>query len=142
MIAADVAASAPANSLYVIHAGTNDVQRTRSEELMEKYRRLIKTYKDKSNKVIISGIIPRMRAERRFYDSATSINRRLANLCREEDVGFVDTWNKFYYDHSLFSDDNVHLNQVGSARLGRLLSDAVKEYRSKNAPTDRPDRVD
>ena len=63
---------------------------------------------------------------------ATSMNRRLANLCGEESVGFVDTWDSFFYDRSLFEEDGVHLNDVGAARFGRLLNDAVEKYRSKN----------
>ncbi|MFV0544471.1 MAG: GDSL-type esterase/lipase family protein, partial [Marinicella pacifica] len=131
----EVANQAPSNTTYVIHVGTNDVQRTASEDLLNKYRRMIGKFKEKTNNVIISGIIPRMRAGSRFYDSATSINRRLATMCREENVGFVDTWNHFFFDRSLFSDDDIHLNQVGAARFGRLLNDAVKEFRSKNVTT-------
>ena len=127
-----VADLAPPNTTYVIHVGTNDVEQTRSEELIEKYKRLIRTFKDKSSDIVISGIIPRMMATRRFFNIATSINRRLANLCNKEHIGFVDTWDSFYHDRSLFKHDGIHLNQVGAARFGRLLNDAVKEHRSKN----------
>ena len=128
----EVSNLAPANTMYVVHVGTNDVQHTRSEELMAKYKRLIENFKNKSRDVIISGIIPRMKANQHFFNMATSMNRRLANLCGEESVGFVDTWDSFFYDRSLFEEDGVHLNDVGAARFGRLLNDAVEKYRSKN----------
>lgn len=128
----EVADQAPPNTMYVVHVGTNDVVRTRSEELIAKYKRLIQSFKEKSSRIIISGIIPRMGANHRFFNVASSTNRRLANLCNEEGIGFVDTWDDFYYDRTLFVKDGVHLNQVGSARFGRLLHEAVKEYRSKN----------
>lgn len=127
-----VSNQAPENTNYVIHVGTNDVQRIRSEELLDKYRTMMRTYKEKSNNVIVSGIIPRMQAGNRFYAVAASLNRRLANLCREEHVGFVSTWDNFYYDSTLFSGDGLHLSQIGAARFGRLLDDAVRAYRSKN----------
>ena len=127
-----VSSQAAENTTYVIHVGTNDVQRTRSEELLEKYRTMMRTYKEKSNKVVISGVLPRSQAGSRFYASAASLNRRLANLCREENVGFVNTWDHFYYDASLFSGDGLHLSPIGAARFGRLLDDAVKDYRTKN----------
>ena len=127
-----VSDQAPPNTTYVVHVGTNDVLRCRSEELLAKYKTLIQSFKDKSQNVIISGIIPRMGVNQRFSNIATSTNRRLANLCREEGIEFVDTWNSFYYDRSLFSKDGVHLNQVGAARFGRLLNDVVVKYRSKN----------
>ena len=128
----EVADQAPANTTYVIHVGTNDIQRYRSEELLDKYRQMIKAYKVKSSKVILSGIIPRKQAGHRFYSAATSINRRLANLCSEEKIGYVNTWDHFYHDASLFASDGLHLNQVGAARLGRLLDEAVRDFRAKN----------
>ena len=124
----EVSNLAPANTTYVVHVGSNDVQNIRSEELMLKYKRLIQSFKDKSQNVILSGIIPRVKANQQFFNFASSTNRRLSNLCREEGIGFVDTWDHFYYDHSLFTRDGVHLNEVGAARFGRLLNDAVKEY--------------
>ena len=133
----EVATEAPPNTTYVVHVGTNDVTNTRSEELMAKYRRLIKSFKEKSSHVIISGIIPRMKAEERFLSIASSTNRRLVNLCREEGAGFVDTWDNFYYDDSLFAKDGIHLNPVGAARFGRLLNEAVVNYRSKNGGAQR-----
>ena len=124
----EVCRQAPQNAAYVIHVGTNDVaNRTGSEALLKKYRQLIRTYKTKSNRILISGILPRRNAGHRFLSVATSTNRRLVNLCREEGVGFINTWDHFYYDDSLFS-DGVHLNQVGAARFGRLLDDAVKVF--------------
>ena len=76
--ACDQAASgAESNALFVIHAGTNDVEYTRSEELLEKYRRMIQQYKTKSQNLIISGVLPRIRAPSHFYDRAFSTNSRL-----------------------------------------------------------------
>lgn len=128
----EVSNLAPANTTYVVHVGTNDIQRVRSEELMSKFRSLIEKLKEKSRKVIISGILPRLRAGQRFFNFATSTNRRLANLCSEEGIGFTDTWDSFYHDPTLFEEDGLHLSEVGSARFGRLMNEAVAEYRLKN----------
>ena len=129
----DVTRDADDNTLYIIHAGTNDVESSGSEELMTKYRRMIQRYKDKTNRLIISGILPKIGAPDSFYDKAFSTNNRLKTLCTQEEVDFVDLWDNFYEDPSLFNDDGLHLNPVGSARLGRLFSDQVSLYRSKNA---------
>ncbi len=45
----DVTTGSDENSLLVIHIGTNDVKANRSKELMEKYKRMIQHYKEKSN---------------------------------------------------------------------------------------------
>ena len=124
----EVTMQAPANTKYIIHVGTNDVQHTRSEELLSKYRNMIKTFKEKSNNIVLSGILPRVTAEERFFNLATSINRRLVNICKEEGINFIDCWDNFYHDRSLFSRDGVHLNAVGSARFGRLLNNAAQNF--------------
>ena len=115
----------PTNGIVVIHAGTNDVMRTRSEELLEKYRRMIRKYKEKTNNIVISGILPRIDAVNSFYGKAFSINKRVKNLCLQEGIEFVDTWNEFYGKRDMFMNDGLHLNSTGSARLGRLFNNAV-----------------
>ena len=127
-----VSEEATADSLFVIHTGTNDVRNTRSEELMSKYRRLIQQYKTKSNNIIISGVLPRMSADNVFYSKAFSLNNRLQSLCREQGIEFVNMWNDFYNKAGLFQNDGLHLSAVGAARFGRLLSEAVRRYWAKN----------
>ena len=137
----EVSNLAPADTTYVVHVGTNDIQRTRSEELMAKYKKLIQKFKVKSKNVVLSGIIPRAKASNHFYNSASSTNRRLSNLCSEEGIGYVDLWDHFYYDRSLFAPDGIHLNEVGAARFGRLLNDGVKDFKAKNGGVRRAPRV-
>ena len=120
------------DSLYIVHVGTNDVKNTNSKELLEKYKRLIGTLKEKRSKFIVSGILPRIGAEKQFYNKAFSTNDRLKSLCSKENVEFRNFWNHFYDQQILFNHDGLHLNPVGSARLGRLLNDAVKAHRTKN----------
>ena len=127
-----VAGEATAESLFVIHTGTNDVQKTRSEELLDKYRRLIQQYKTKSSNIIISGVLPRISADNVFYSKAFSLNNRLQSLCKEQGVEFVDMWNDFYNKAGLFLNDGLHLSAVGAARFGRLISEAVRSYWAKN----------
>lgn len=129
----DTTKDASEKTLFVIHAGSNDVMRTRSEELMEKYRKMIQHYKNKSRNIIISGILPKIDAPDLFYDKAFSTNSRLKSLCLKEEVEFINLWDHFYNQHILFSKDGTHLNSVGSARMGRLLHEAVRSHGSKNA---------
>ena len=128
----DVTKDTPNNSLVVLHVGTNDVVRTRSEELMQRYRQMIRRYKTKTKNIIISGILPRIGADTTFYSKAFSTNNRLKSLCLQEKVDFLDTWNDFYDQPKLFSDDGLHLNTVGAARFGRLLSSGVCAFWEKN----------
>ena len=94
---------------------------------------MMNKYKVKSSKIIISGILPRINAANSFYNKAFSTNNRLANLCKEEGVEYINLWDHFYNQPILFRNDGLHLNSVGSARLGKLLNDAVTNYKSKNS---------
>ena len=118
-----------------MHAGTNDVQWTRSEELLQKYRDMIEEYKTKSNNILISGILPKMLAENVFYSKAFSMNNRLKSLCLQGGIDFVYTWNHFYRNPDLFNKDGLHLNAVGSARFGRLFNEAERSFWKKKSST-------
>ena len=78
------------DSLYIVHVGTNDVKNTNSEELLKKYKRLIGTLKEKQSKFIVSGILPRIGAEKQFYNKDFSTNDRLKSLCSKENVEFIN----------------------------------------------------
>ena len=120
------------DTLLIIHAGTNDVLHTRSEELMEKYKRMIRTFRNKTNNIVISGILPRIQAPDSFYSKAFSTNNRLKQLCSQESVDFINMWDDFYNQRDLFLRDGLHLNDVGSARFGRLINSKVSLFRQKN----------
>ena len=127
-----VSEEATNESLFVLHTGTNDVRKTRSEELLDKYRKLIEQYKTKSSNIILSGVLPQIAADNYFYSKAFSLNKRLKTLCRQHGIEFVDMWNDFYNKTGLFKDDGLHLSSVGAARFGRLLNEAVRRFWSKN----------
>ncbi len=82
----DVMTGSDDNTLFILHVGTNDIKASRSEELMEKYTRLIQQYKEKSSNIIVSGILLRMNETNAFYSKAFSTNNRLKSLCTQENV--------------------------------------------------------
>ncbi len=63
---------------------------------MDKYKRLIQQYKEKSSNIIVSGILPRIKESNAFYSKAFSTNNRFKPLCAQENVEFVNFWNNFY----------------------------------------------
>ncbi|MDJ0596594.1 MAG: SGNH/GDSL hydrolase family protein [Pleurocapsa sp. MO_226.B13] len=137
----EVTNNADANTVFIIHAGTNDVKPTRSKELLEKFRQTIRKYKEKVSEknLVISGILPKVNASDRFYTVAYSLNSNLKTLCEKENVHFVNYWNNFYNEFALYDEeDNLHLNPAGAARLGRLLSDSLSDIARKNTLTTPP----
>ncbi len=87
------------NTLLILQTGTNDMKASRSEELMEKYKRMIQRYKEKSKNIIVSGILPRMNESDAFYTKAFSTNK-LKSLCAQENVQFQNLVKNFCYAHN------------------------------------------
>lgn len=44
---------------------------------------------------------------------------------------FVDVQDHFNSDRSLYGKDNLYLNRVGKARLGRVLDEGVRKVRKQ-----------
>ena len=116
------------NSRLIIHVGTNNISNSRSEELIVKYRNLMRKLKEKTNKIIFTGILPRINDRDNFSNRACFINNQLRSLCEQEGLGFANFWNDFYGRKELFFGDGLHLNSVGSARLGRLLHNKCANF--------------
>ncbi len=127
-----VSEEATNESLFVVHKGTNDARKTRSKNLLDKYRKLIQQYKTKSSKIMISGVLPRIAADNGFYSKPFSLNNPLETLCKEHGIEFVNMWNDFYNKPGLFKEDGLHLSPVGAARFERLLSEAMRKFWAKN----------
>ena len=76
----------------LVHIGTNNVEREGTTTIVRKYRKLVRTLKQKQvEQVILSGILPVIgRRDHRYRNCRRmAINMLVQKLCREEDVGFV-----------------------------------------------------
>ncbi len=63
-----------------------------------------------------------------FFLRAHRINGKLRKMCEDEGVAFTHLCYHFYGCENLFMDDDLHLNEIGAARFGRLLDGAVTTY--------------
>lgn len=117
---------APDNATYVLHVGTNDIStKSTSEEILRKYRALMKKMREKTKNIIFSGILPRLTSDESNLGRAKYVNNILKSFCKEEGFYFADFWNDFYGQADLFLRDGLHLNAIGEARFGRLLNKSV-----------------
>ncbi len=115
-------------AVVIAHVGTNNLKRTRSEELLTKYRRFIETLKAKAGRVIISAILPRITEDDELYSKLTYINRGVETICSELGVSYLDSYTPFVNRTDMFMGDGIHLNDVGNARLGRVLHGHMTDY--------------
>ena len=54
-----------------------------------------------------------------------AVNGIVKQLCREEEVGFVDLWDSFVVKEEIYSRDGLHLSGKGAAVFAEGLSGAV-----------------
>ena len=82
----------------VVHAGTNNAAREGTTAIVKKYRNLLtRTKQARIGQIILSGILPVIGDRNQGYRNSRrmAINILVQQLCKEEDVGFVDLWSKF-----------------------------------------------
>ena len=130
------------DTCLVVNVGTNDVHDggiVSSTEIMQKYSSLIKTMKEKSDKCVINGILPRLRANPYSRNRVREINKSLNEVCNKEGVYFNDTWDKFACNKDFFKKDGVHLSRIGVDQMSKSINMAVynvcETYSNTTDPT-------
>ena len=71
---------------------------------------------------MILGILPRPYASDCATSKAIGLNGRLADLCTQKGVRFVDPFDEFFGKRNLYLRDGVHLSTSGKNKLGDFLN--------------------
>ena len=82
----------------LVHVGTNNADREGTMDIVKKYRNLPKRTKQaRVGQIILSGILPVIADRNQGYRNSRmmAINRLVQQLCKEEDVGFMDLGSSF-----------------------------------------------
>ena len=58
---------------------------------------------------------------------AIGINARVKQLCKENNIGFVDCWDNFWDKKELYSIDGYHLNRQGVLLLSDLSENKLQQ---------------
>ena len=108
-------------TVFAYQVAINNVVKGRSEEVYEKYKAMLRKIWDSRKWSVVCGLIPRYDVNPFVFSRMLGINTRLEKLCRREDVMYVDVWDHFNNDRSLFSEDGLHLNKVGIANVRSII---------------------
>ena len=117
------------NSAVCLVVGGNDINRRRSEELLEQYKLALEKVRRKGAPVVACGIPPRMGYSREWLSRAIAFNSRIEDYCRRNRIAYVDVWERFYGRKQLFARDGVHLSRVGVSVLSGLIDKVVGGFR-------------
>ena len=100
-------------ALVVVHVGVNDVGRMRSEELVDRYRELLREIKESVKRYIVSGVLPRQGVRGWWLSHALDLNERLRRMCGDDGIGFMDEWSRIYGKQELYARDGVRVGRKG-----------------------------
>ena len=81
----------------LVHVGTNNTDKEGTTSIVEKYRNLLKKTKQ----------------------------ARAGQICKEEEVGYVDLWDSFVRKEEMYVRDGLHLSGKGASVFAEGLSGAV-----------------
>ena len=84
--------------------------------IYEKYKAMIRKIRDSRRRSVVCGLISRYDVGQ-LLRRMLRINTRLEKLCWREDVMYVDMWDHFNNDRSLFSEDGLQLNRVRKSEI-------------------------
>ena len=113
--------------IVCLSVGTNDVGKVRSEELFRRFREALGKIRDRGAVPVVCGILPRRGASVEWLSRAIAMNRRVADHCGSNGWAFLDTWDLFYGENSLYARDGVHLSRRGVRVLAQALERKVGE---------------
>ena len=126
------------DSCVIAHVGSNDLYLSKnktgnSEPLVKDLECLVDTVKDKTNKGMIVGILPRCNVSYHALSKAIGVNERIRKYCHKKDVRFLDPWDEYVGKKYYFKTDGVHLNRAGTVKLEDILSRSCENMLSNCA---------
>ena len=108
--------------VVVVHVGAGDVGKMRTEDLGREYEKLGMELKSRTDKVVISGLLPEPSADGRRVDRIKEVNGWLRDWCGRNGFEFMGHWHQYWGRWDLFGQDGVGLNHAGT----RVLANRVK----------------
>lgn len=109
----------------LIHVGTNDIDKKREEVLKRDYRELGWKLRDRTSRVVISGLLPVPSASGDKNGRIRRMNAWLRGWCRRQGFRFLDHWELFWGRHDLYRKDGLHLNPKGANILAGRFGTAL-----------------
>lgn len=112
-------------SQVVVHIGTNDIGRKGDKDVRQAFKEIGWKLKVRTNRVVISGLLPVPRDSERRNREREELNTWLQGWCRGEGFSFLDNWASFLGKWDLYKQDGLHLNPRGTNILGARFASAL-----------------
>lgn len=114
----------------IVNVGTNDVGKLASQEVLSKFKNLIRTVKRLRTGVDVAlCTIPSRKDEGTYiYSRSESINNQLAKLCAEEGASVIDSRLKTTRLKHMLGWDGVHYTREGAQVVGSLIGRVAESF--------------
>ena len=114
--------------LILVHVGTNNVDREGTTAIVKIHRNLLKRTKQEIvGQINLSGILPAIGGRNQGYRNSRgmAINRLVQQLCKEDDVVFVDLCSSFVAKEEMYMREGLHISGKGAGVFADGLKPAV-----------------
>ena len=78
------------DDVVVTHVGTNDLRRMRQDELTQRYESVVRSLREKTDKVLVTSVLPRPRDGAAGVELVRTINWSLRTMCDRAGAQYVD----------------------------------------------------
>ena len=112
--------------VVLVHVGTNDIDRTRKKVLLQEYEQLGVKLKNRTSRVIISGLLPEPRANLARLNKIRELNAWFKDWCGRSGFCFLGHWHQYWGRRELFRRDRLLLNWAGVSVLANHITRAVE----------------
>uniref|UniRef100_A0A4W3H0G8 SGNH hydrolase-type esterase domain-containing protein n=1 Tax=Callorhinchus milii TaxID=7868 RepID=A0A4W3H0G8_CALMI len=108
--------------VMVHHIGTNDIGRTSRDELRSEFPELGIKLRNRTSKVMISGLLPEPGANWYRQKKIIDLNAWLKEWCGEQEFQFMGHWREYWGRWELFQRKGLHLNRAGTNVLATRIN--------------------
>ncbi|KAF2343862.1 SGNH hydrolase-type esterase domain [Trinorchestia longiramus] len=112
--------------IVIVLCGSRDLEHKTRDEISLQLEALIHTLKNKSKNAIITSILPQ-RHDVNLNSQILLTNEKVKQICAGKGVMYLDLMSHYTGQNYLYKKDGIHLNKVGQAKLGSLLTIATLE---------------
>ena len=118
------------HNTLIVQVGTNDIGKLKEDNIKFKFRALLNEMKNRRLGSVFIGILPRATVyeEEPFRNKdAQYINNWLKNECHIRGIKFLDQWDQFFGNWSMYGRDGFHLSKKGKDVLAKNITNLLNE---------------
>ena len=97
-------------------------------KILADFEKLMKETKRHTSRAVIVGLLPRTNTwwendsnSWKQYHTALEINVKLASMCKQHSLRFLNLWDKFYGQNALYFRDGIHFSRSGAKAFANYI---------------------